>query len=228
MKILVISDLHWLDVWKKHIEDNPYADKIVFLWDYVDSFNVSDEDMIRNLKEIIAFKRENKDKVVLLLWNHDVQYFWHWCRCSWYRPRIANELEDIFIDAHNDRLFKMFYSEWDYLFSHAGITNEWIKYNFDKIELYFIDWYYKYTNLNNILFTTDEHIFTQCWPERGGRDRVSWPLWANKSDTTNNGVLDWFTQVVGHTQISGIIKLPHIIYCDTLVSWSWQPLLLTT
>lgn len=227
-KILVIADLHWLNVWKKLVEKDEY-DKIVFLWDYVDSFTVPDNDMIQNLRDIVQYKKDNNEKVELLLGNHDIQYIWRWNRCSWYRHRIALVLEWIF--QENLDLFKIFHEEvgyeWSpYLFSHAWVTNSWKKENQSVIEGYFSDGFSSYEELNMLLKTHNKDVFFQCWPERGWHHNVSWPLWADKSDTTEDGIIKWFTQIVWHTKVNKKTILPHIIYCDCLEHWDWEPLVL--
>jgi metallophosphoesterase superfamily enzyme len=72
MKLLAIGDIHGRDVWK---DINFLAfDKVVFVGDYVDSYIRSDWQVYQNLKEIIDLKKQNFDKVVLLLGNHDIHY----------------------------------------------------------------------------------------------------------------------------------------------------------
>ena len=72
MKTITIGDIHGRSDWQE-IDPANY-DKIIFVGDYVDSFTVSDIDIITNLLNIIQFKKDNMNKVVLLLGNHDLQY----------------------------------------------------------------------------------------------------------------------------------------------------------
>lgn len=224
MKILVIADLHGLNIWNKFIQQD--YEKIVFLWDYVDSFDISNIDILHNLHHILNFKRKNPEKVVLLLWNHDVQYFMEWCDCSWKRSSISGMLSLMYNWALKEKLFKICHQEWDYLFSHAGFTKNWEMENMDVIDNYFPEWFYEYEQLNDIFFNThDSKIFTQCWPERGGFDKYSWPLWAGKQETMECWVED-VVQVVWHTPIKSIERYNNIIYCDTLEGWDKKPLIL--
>ena len=223
MKVLVIADLHWMDVWKKHVNSLEW-DKVIFLWDYVDSYDKTDKEILDNLRDIIAFKRANPENVVLLLWNHDIQYIWEWNGCSWHRPSIAALIKIVF---ENDiKMFKIFHQEKHYLFSHAWITNWWLKYNEAIIDNYFCDWFYSYEDLNNLLLTHDLNILFQCWQDRGWFHPQWWPLWADKNETTEDGKLKDVTQVVWHTQIKSVLFLPHIIYTDCLQSVYWEPLVL--
>ena len=50
---------------------------IIFLGDYLDPYaheNISQEEALANFKEIIAFKQANKDRVTLLIGNHEIHY----------------------------------------------------------------------------------------------------------------------------------------------------------
>ena len=70
--ILSIGDTHGRGIALQIAKDNIHkVDKIVFIGDYVDSFDISPVIILHNLKEIIEFKKQYPDKVVLLLGNHD-------------------------------------------------------------------------------------------------------------------------------------------------------------
>ena len=70
MNIVIVPDVHGRDFWKKVL--NTEADKIIFLGDYLDHYpdESTNEHDIENFKEIIQFKKDNSDKVTLLLGNH--------------------------------------------------------------------------------------------------------------------------------------------------------------
>lgn len=70
MKILVLGDIHGRTIWKDIIEkENP--DKVIFLGDYVSTHdNISADQQLSNLNNILNYKEENSDKVVLLRGNH--------------------------------------------------------------------------------------------------------------------------------------------------------------
>lgn len=69
-RYLVIGDIHGRSIWKDIIEkENP--DKIIFLGDYVSTHeNISAKQQLFNLEDILNYKRENSDKVILLRGNH--------------------------------------------------------------------------------------------------------------------------------------------------------------
>lgn len=124
MKHIIIGDLHGRDVWKNIIFDQ--YQKAVFLEDYVDSFTLSDQVILSNLKEIIQLKKKYAEKIVLLLGNHDLQYL-HYPKyfCPGFRPSIQRELTFLF--RTNRHLFRMAYQSRNTIFTHAGITNTWFR-----------------------------------------------------------------------------------------------------
>ena len=60
MKIVVISDVHGRDLWKKQVEEE--ADLYIFLGDYFDSFDIPHEIQISNFLDIKKFY-EDKEKL---------------------------------------------------------------------------------------------------------------------------------------------------------------------
>lgn len=138
-KILIIPDVHGRDFWRDSVIKtltNTSAN-IVFLGDYTDPYNSEWEPnfdyrqhTVDNFKEIIELKKQNPDRITLLLGNHDCGYAIGDNICSsrmdWkHRP----ELEKIF--KENRKLFQIA-EECDiagkhFVFSHAGILKGWVK-----------------------------------------------------------------------------------------------------
>lgn len=217
-KILIIPDLHGKEIWKSAIKEKEW-DTIVFLGDYVDAFHMHDYEIVSNLQNIISFKKENYDKVILLFGNHDVQYLkssplWH---CSGYRESYAPTLYTIFKD--NERLFKYVHKIDNFLFTHAGVHKEWwdsterMRTEFHLTELT-ID-----KQLHLLASTRYEEVFSDCGYYRGGRYPYGGPLWSDLSefkkpqDTFQNLI-----QIVGHSQVSKPFKKHNvdIWYSDCL------------
>ncbi len=74
--VLVLPDVHGRKFWKKPCENIENYDKVVFLGDYFDPYDfekISVVDCIENFNEILELKRNNMDKVILLIGNH--KYF---------------------------------------------------------------------------------------------------------------------------------------------------------
>ena len=113
--ILCIGDIHGRTFWKKAVEDNiDKVDKIIFIGDYLDPYpfeGITRKNAIRNFQEIIDFKSENKDKVILLLGNHDCPYIdkRNFDSRSRYDSSNAYHIEEMF-RSHRS-LFQMAYEE---------------------------------------------------------------------------------------------------------------------
>ena len=72
-KLLVLPDIHGREFWRGPCNDIEKYDKVIFLGDYLDPYGfegIEVEDAIENFKEILELKKNNMDKVVLLLGNH--------------------------------------------------------------------------------------------------------------------------------------------------------------
>ena len=134
--MLVIPDVHGRKFWKDAVsqyENN--VDKIIFLGDYLDPYldeGITRKDAINNFEEIIDYKVNNKDKVVLLLGNHDLPYV---SKEFHTRSRYdSSNAYHIAADFKTHRsLFKLAHEETvgnkKYLFSHAGLLNSWVERN---------------------------------------------------------------------------------------------------
>lgn len=77
-KILIIPDTHGRRFWEDPcLNHKNEFEKIVFLGDFVSPYpaeGITNEAAIEVLKEIVNFKKENEDKVILLLGNHRVNF----------------------------------------------------------------------------------------------------------------------------------------------------------
>ena len=202
MNILTISDLHGRTVWKEAQMDR--YDRVIFLGDYTDSRVVDKETIYTNLNQIIRLKQQRPDKYVLLLGNHDAQYmhYPHY-RCSGFRARSQPELSRLL--AAHDTLFQIAHQQGDYLFTHAGVTNQWLNHLLLETGLpspVLAPDYDVAGLLNGVHrqpFTLQKLLF-EAGPVRGGTDAVSGPVWADRSETQKDH-LAGFHQVVGHTPV---------------------------
>jgi hypothetical protein len=215
-KWIAIGDSHGRRTWKpiveKHIDD---VDKIIFVGDYFDSFTIPMLDQIRNFSEIIKFAREYPDKVVLLIGNHDYHYLPVWETYGGFNPTYAAGIELDYLKPNLD-LFKICHTENQFLFSHAGFTRTWVKdlkINIDNIDSEVNDfWKYK------------QHVFgwrrnpakkMSAHTDSYGDNIWQGPLWV-RPDSLNADKIYGYTQVVGHTEMSGIKYRDGVYYIDAL------------
>ena len=216
MSMLIIPDIHGRNFWKNAIEkhfDN--TSKAVFLGDFLDSYpweEITRKDAIRNFEEIINLKSEYKDKVILLIGNHDGPYIDK--RNFHTRPRYdssnAYHIEGMF---HSHRsLFQLAHEEYingkRYLFTHAGLIPQWYERYKDLIGELTVP------NLNRLLGNPKGmQALCEVTRYRGGYDKYGSIVWLDVHDMTDaiqlslevegktvNDDLPWEYQVFGHSQ----------------------------
>lgn len=144
--IMFIGDIHGQSEWDTYAKEAlKCGNEVVFLGDYVDSFNHSGLQIEQNLLRIIAFKkRADKrtawaNKVTLLLGNHDYVYLMNKVNTSGYDAAWAQRYKEIFNDN-----WDLFNVAWGYtnpstkeytLATHAGLTNDYWKHYITHKEL---------------------------------------------------------------------------------------------
>ena len=209
MKILINPDIHGRVFWKYSIEHKDEFDKIIFLGDYLDAYSpdllVNEKD---NFKEIIQFKKDNLDKVILLLGNHECHYInSKILHSSRYNPFKANIYHKLFND--NLDLFQLVYIYNKYLFSHAGVYEEWLKMcdlNLDNLINYDLD---KLASHLNVL---DYY--------RGGYGNVGSCIWADIQDSETEKLLKGYYHIFGHTQLKFKVSTSEFSCLDCRVPFS--------
>ena len=226
MKILVIPDVHGRSFWKDAIKENlDKVDKVVFLGDYLDPYQDEDEEYdfeesIEKLLEIIDLKMANKDKVVLLLGNHDCHYisslYCKLAKSTRYNSTHAKRVKEIFNEFID--LFQICYvteiEDKKVIFSHAGISKYWA----DKCDIKLDDNLEE--NVNN-LFNNDDGIAKlailgkyRTW---FGGEKTGSPLWCDVREFYDNDNKEFdndVIQIFGHTRLNkGAIAHEKNFYC---------------
>jgi hypothetical protein len=219
-RILTISDVHGRTNWKEQVGDLSQWNKIIFLGDYVDSYDIETNKILENLMDIIEFKKEYPDLVELLLGNHDIAYIWEneYYDCSGFKSSMLRSYNTLFND--NLQLFKVCFQIDNYIWTHAGIVNEWYKALLriwdDIVLIGNIS-----EQLNHMLNTKHHRQFLfRCGYSRGGEYMHGGIVWADQSETSVNPLLNYH-QIVGHTvQRNGLVNKvvidnnTSITYCD--------------
>lgn len=80
-----------------------------------------------NFLEIIRFKEDYPNDVVLLVGNHDYSYLNPASQCSGYRHQtqyFVNQNRELFL-----KHLKVIYRDYDFLFSHAGVSPTYLDEN---------------------------------------------------------------------------------------------------
>lgn len=224
MKVLFIPDVHQtyegLEYAKKHVDE---VDKIVFGGDYVDNWEsenwwTTNQNPLKVIDAILEFKEAHKDKVELLIGNHDVSYMTpcedgtHVSGHQWiHHAEIRNHL------LKNSIEFKVGVELDGWVFSHAGFSSKWM----DSLG--------KEVTKENLIETVNK-MFTEqvtqidwkgwgffldhCGFDGSGDDPDEGPVWIRPKSLAAHSLFE--KQVVGHTEVNLIVNLPvgGIYVCD--------------
>lgn len=213
MKITVIGDVHGTNTWKTIINKENDSDKIIFLGDYFDSWDIEPMDQIENFKDIIEYKSNNIDKVILLLGNHD--YFIDLnlqSKVSGYNGLYSFRYQELVNKYIKKDYFKIIYIENKYMFSHAGLSRIWLKnlgfdFENDNVEV-FVNDLLKYKP-NTFDFTPGKRS------DPYGDDTSQTPIWIRRPSLANCRYGD-YVHVIGHTHTKKVeyLEKQHILMCD--------------
>lgn len=194
-KLLVIPDIHGRTFWK-NINYSDF-DKIIFLGDFLDPYpkeNITPDMARENLKEIIKFVNEYKDKVICLYGNHDLHYLSNSCVKS---TRYENNPENR--ELLSKLPFRVAYEDTvgdkQYLFTHAGVNLVW--YN----EVKPIIGELSAGNLNKLITKGIEYLSHINYYIRGGYDDAGSCIWSDLRELHSVPKFSKYTQVFGHTQL---------------------------
>ncbi len=211
MKIVVIGDIHGRGDWKKIIKDNPDSDKIVFIGDYFDSFDIPAAQQKNNFKEIIAYKKKNKDKVVLLFGNHEFHYLKTSTQTYGGHQGFQHiDIGELLNKAINEDLIQMCYIHDNIIFSHAGVTKTWCKSN--DIGSHMIEYFINYVFRHN---PNAFKLIEGGSGYRDGDDPYQSPIWVRPNSLIYDKI-DGYKQVVGHTEKAQLTIGDDITFIDTL------------
>lgn len=214
-KILIVGDVHGRTFWKKAKELINEVDKVVFLGDYLDPYSheyILRKDALSNFHDILAFKKEYPDKVILLIGNHDYHY---WPKYKeYYGCRRDNErfdqISELFMSNLDD--FQLSYRIENYLFTHAGVLNYWLKVlNEEKRVRCTVTFKFDHPitidNLNELL---GNDVLNMVSEERGGRDVYGSCIWADIHEHFYDPPIPDIYQIFGHTMTYPTISEEYI------------------
>lgn len=220
--MIVIPDVHGRTFWKDAVNGRE-NEKIVFLGDFLDPYpdeGISYEDAFENFKEIIEFKKQHNDNVVILCGNHDGHYTSlafegasRHCR----NIILAKKIREFY--KENLHLFKLVHEEIvegkRFVFSHSGIHGLWLN------EVYGKDKWKEDTVIEqlNVDFKNGIYGFIQalnvvsCY--RGGWESYGSIIWADirEFDLFKKPTVGDYA-VFGHTQLIRPVVTEHMACLD--------------
>lgn len=146
MKVLVIPDIHGRKFWREAVANNiGKVDKVIFLGDYLDPYQEEinhDPDkmecndfydcinLTQMLNDIVALKKNEPDKFILLCGNHTCSYIWSKFHAATRTDYRHWEGYHKFF-SENLNLFNLVWIKNDVIFSHAGISEAWASHFLD-------------------------------------------------------------------------------------------------
>jgi hypothetical protein len=198
MKTIFLGDTHGRATWRDIItKENP--DRVIFIGDYFDSFDIEPAEQMFNFKEIIALKERGEHEVIMLVGNHDFHYYPGGETYSGYRAGSAPAIRQL-LEENKDHL-QMCYQLDDILCSHAGIGHNWLveqeKYESGSIADFVNDiWNYK---PNRFMF--------YGWDPYGD-NKTQTPIWIRPvslmAGNKETFLKTDYIQIVGHTGVGKI------------------------
>lgn len=202
MKTLVLGDIHGRGIWRKHIQKaNP--DKIIFVGDYFDSFDISTAEQLYNFTHILHLKEGRPDDVTLLLGNHDIHYMGIGETYSGHQGYSGFGIVDI---LHENRdILQFAHSFGPYLFTHAGVTKDWC----EAVGVNVGD-------VVNQINQLDISAFKFRGTDPYGDNTIAPPVWVRPRSLMLNKIHGWH-QIVGHTSQLGGINLENDVYGVTFI-----------
>jgi hypothetical protein len=183
-------------------QDKP--DRVIFMGDYFDSWDIPGIEQIHNFKEIIKYKEDNPQvEVIMLIGNHCHHYFPEvgYTGTSGYQSKIAPSITQV-VDENRHHL-QMAYGFDEYLFTHAGVSPVFMDEVFGEN-----DWSIENIVVDlNEMFRYKPRAFDFNGFESTGDSTTQTPIWirprslmsVNKKHS--KGLKKDYIQVVGHTQM---------------------------
>ena len=202
MKTVVIGDIHGRSIWKLIVHmENP--NRVIFIGDYFDSFDIKGGEQLNNFLDILEYKKSSGKEVVLLIGNHDHHYYPEIGETgtSGYQKIFSYQIGPV-IDANREHL-QIAYQMDEYLFTHAGVSSEFMDQTFGvngwKVETI--------ADELNEMFMYRPGVFSFDGLDPYGDDTYQTPLWIRPRSlmkANRNTLRTRFIQIVGHTQVKSL------------------------
>ena len=195
MKTILLGDTHGRTLWKDIVtKESP--DQVVFIGDYFDSLEISQENQLRNFIDILEYKYRVPN-TILLIGNHDFHYMFNYERYSGFQPKMYPTFNHLLNEEKDS--FQMAFLLDDLLCTHAGVSAEWLRDNDISEDADIV-------KEINELFIAQPRMFMFSGSEPSGDDTYQTPIWIRPQSlmnaNKNSSLKKTYRQVVGHTQVS--------------------------
>jgi hypothetical protein len=223
MKILIFGDIHGRTMWKDIVTKEHDIDYIVFIGDYFDPYTKKTPvKMLENFKEILEIKKENPDKIKLLIGNHDLHYIADVYPCSRYSSNMYELSNDLLKQLVTENILQLCFNAPDtnLWFSHAGFTKTWLDDNDLLLDESKLNQHFKNFGTQS---TRNPYTFLETYQsDPYGDDIFQGPMWVRPhSLLLDCPKEDNIVQIVGHTQVKEKRDYDRqvVLFCDSL-NWN--------
>jgi predicted phosphodiesterase len=193
MKTVILGDTHGRPYWKS-IVANEAPNRVIFIGDYFDSFDNTAVEQMHNFKEIIDWKQSGQSEVIILIGNHDYHYMRGVTQYySGYQSGARPAIEQLLYENKNH--MQMAYGMNGFIFTHAGVSSDWLQIHGYDNESNLIDWI-------NDMWKYKPNTFGFAGRDPYGDSTISSPIWIRPyslQKANRDTLRDQFIQVVGHT-----------------------------
>lgn len=219
MKRLIIGDTHGLyDVVEKiYFIENP--DEVIMLGDYFDSHYLTSSDIIVSFNKLLKLREYHlslqKGNFIMLLGNHELHYILAGAQYTGYDYNVGPYAYAKINECIENNIIQILYvdSNIKTLYSHAGVSNEWItKVLKQEVNTFPIEC------VNEVSLQRLGINHLSGYNSYGDTPTQS-PVWIRPKSLLLNAYSPYgitWTQIVGHTYNERISSLGNIYICDTL------------
>lgn len=211
MNYLFVGDIHnhtymFEDI--KRLDNEYHFDKIIFVGDYVDDWNTSNVESMITLNQLLLLKESNYEKYILLLGNHEISYLGY--PCSGHKYENDAELQNML--EQDIKMFDLYYKikcgDKEYICSHAGFNNDYLRYIFKQANSYH-DYIKELDNINRDKLDNLE-LLRACSFRRGGYSPFGSFIWSDITEHISFNMNEYPifpNQIIGHSPIKTCSKI---------------------
>ena len=232
LQVLVIPDVHlkpYIFDRAEKILKSGQADYAICLGDYVDEWDCENNlDMYQETFERMLKFKHDFPSTVFLIGNHDFSYMYEGCGCSGHSSRAAGLVKEYLGSLRwTCGEHKVVLRLGKVIFSHAGLTESFIKEQYENTRDHFknpkekfgfhltgefID--YIINDMNICVNSEIGHKY--LWKDNS-------PLWARPQHTSEEMFDEGYLQVVGHTPVKKIEQQGNVVSTDSFSLYSYYP-----
>lgn len=205
MKVCVIGDIHgttkFIECYENILKKDNDCEKIIVCGDHFDPYTHIDIDTMVDRYHQFIDSCKKDERIVSLLGNHDLESYVisggtnRTARSRYVFDTISKEIKNNLQDSY------LVYRIGNWLFSHAGVSQDWLDYNEE----------YKDDLFSNKRGWSERDLDILCsyydgdWSRYGNHTRQGC-TWI-RPDALTKSLPEGYNQVIAHTQVKKILNL---------------------